>query len=39
VRERRNDWNLGVDEDVHDPEVKFVIGIVGFTERGFATQI
>lgn len=38
VRERRNDRSLGVDEDVHDAEVEFVIGVVGFTERGFAIR-
>jgi hypothetical protein len=38
VRERRNDRNLGVDEDVHDAEVEFVVGVVGFTERGFAVR-
>jgi hypothetical protein len=32
--EGRDDGDLCIDEDVHDAEVKLVVGIVGFTESG-----
>ena len=32
--EGRDDGDLCIDEDVHDAEVKLVVGVVGFTESG-----
>ena len=34
VGEGRDDRDLRIDKDVHDAEVKLVVGIVGFTESG-----
>jgi hypothetical protein len=34
VGEGRDDGDLCIDEDVHDAEVKLVVGVVGFTESG-----
>jgi hypothetical protein len=38
VWEGWDDGNLGVDEDVHDTKVEFVVGVVDFTERGFESD-
>lgn len=32
--EGREDGDLCIDKDVHDAEVKLVVGVVGFTESG-----
>ena len=34
MEERRDDGDLRIDKDVHDAEVKLVVGVVGFTESG-----
>jgi hypothetical protein len=34
VGKGRDNRDLCIDEDVHDAEVKLVVGVVGFTESG-----